>query len=176
MGTIEYYDDENSKFVYEEGGVVRFEHTLRVMYEWEGRWKKPFLKGDLTQEELVDYFISMALDPIDQKFLSEQVMKLLSEYIGDTQTATTFTSNLEGSKARTPSNQPKTYSAEELYALMFSAGIDIAFENRNLNRLLVVLRIISTQNEPPKKMSKADILRQNAALNAQRKAQLKTKG
>jgi hypothetical protein len=50
------------------------------------------------------------------------------------------------------------------------------FENRNLNRLMTILRIISLKNEPPKKMNRQDIMRQNAELNRQRREQLKTKG
>lgn len=174
LGELEYYG--NNQFEYEKGGVVRFEHSLKTLYEWESKWQKPFLKGGLTEQETVDYYKMMALDPMDEKFLSVEVMMILADYIKNTKTATTFSSVQDGQKSNVSISKPKTYTAEEIYALMFSSGIDIEFENRNLNRLLVILRIISSYNEPPKKMSKQDILKQNASLNAQRKAQLKTKG
>lgn len=176
LGTFEYFDSENSEFSYEVGGTVRFEYTLKGVYEWESKWKKPFLKGELTERELIDFYMTMALDPIEEKFLTRDVMKKLSDYIKDTNTATTFSIHQEGQNGNNFTSKPKIYTSEELYALMFSAGVPIEFENRNLNRLLVVLRIISNYNSPKKKMSKHDILKQNASINAQRKAKMNTKG
>lgn len=176
LGTIEYYDDYSNQFVYEEGGVVRFEHTLKMIYDWEAKWLKPFLKGGLTHEELIDYYMMMALDPIDEKFLTEDVMVTLAKYIEDSHTATTFSTTPDGQNDNTVTNKAKNYTAEELYALMFTAGIPIEFENRNLNRLLTVLKIVSSYNTPPKKMSKQDIYKQNASLNEQRKAMMNSKG
>lgn len=171
---MEYYDGKSNQFVYEEGGVVRFEYSLKVLYEWEGRWKKPFLKGELTERELMDFYKTMALDPVDEKFITIEVQETLAKYVSDSHTATTFSSHQE--QEGKGFNMKKRYTAEELYALMFMAQVPIEFENRNLNRLLTVLKIMSNYNTPPKKMSKQDILKQNASLNAQRKAQMKTRG
>jgi hypothetical protein len=176
LGNVEYFDGNTNQFMYEEGGVVRFEYTLKVIYDWESKWKKPFLKGGLTEEETVDFYKMMALDPIKERFLTVDIMNVLAKYIADSNTATTFSSHQEGQNGNQTISRGKTYTAEELYALMFSAGVPIEFENRNLNRLLIILRIISSYNNPPKKMSKQDILKQNAQINAQRKAQLKTRG
>lgn len=175
MKTLEYYDEVNSEFVYEPGGIVPFEYTLKNIYDWEAKWKKPFFKGELTDEELTDFYLTMALIPTNEKFLSKEVRLQLNDYIKDEQTATTFTSHENGS-GKSRFVKPKTHTAEELYAMMFAAGIPLEFENRNLTKLMIILRIISTQNEPPKKMSKQDILRQNADLNRQRRQQMKTKG
>jgi hypothetical protein len=175
LGTIEYYDSSSNQFEYEEGGVVRFEYTLKVVYDWENRWRKPFLKGGLTNEETVDFYKRMALDPIDEKFLTRSVMAKLSEYINDDSTATTFTTADEGqNKGKGPKS--KIYTSEELYALMFSQHVPLEFENRNLNRLLVILKIINMQSEEPKKMSREDVLRQNRELNEKRRQMYKTKG
>lgn len=176
LGTIEYFDGSTNSFSYEKGGVVRFEYSLKALYEWEGRWRKPFLKGELTEKELVDFYMTMAMDPIEEKFLTHDVMMILADYIKDTNTATTFSSGPEGQNGNNPLSKKKLYTAEELYAMMFSAGVSIEWETRNLNRLFVVLNIIGSYNNPPKKMSKQDIMKQNASLNAQRKAKLKTKG
>lgn len=176
LGNIEYYDEKNNEFIYRKGGIVRFEYSLKVIYEWEGKWCKPFLKGELsnqelTNDELVDFYMKMALDPIEKEFMTDAVMDALSEYIKKSHTATTFSSVQDNN-----TNKGKTYTSEELYALMISDGVPLEFENRNLNRLLVVLRIISSYKNPPKKMSNQDIYRQNASLNAKRKAMLKSKG
>ena len=176
LGNTEYYDDNTNRFVYDEGVVVRFEYSLKVLYEWESKWRKPFLKGEHTEQELVDFYKSMALDPIEDKHLTMDAMRDLADYIKDTDTATTFSSNENDQNGNNLTKKPKIYTAEELYALMFSAGVPIDFENRNLNRLLIILKIIGSYNNPPKKMSKQDILKQNTSLNAQRKAQMKTKG
>jgi hypothetical protein len=176
LGTIEYYDDIKNQFVYDEGGVVRFEYSLKIVYDWEARWRKPFLKGGLTEKELMDFYMSMALDPIKEEFLTSEVMTTLAEYIADSNTATTFSTPDEGQNGSQTSSRGKVYTAEEIYALMFTAQVPMEFETRNLNRLLVVLRIISSYNSPPKKMSKHDILKQNSSLNEKRKAMLNTKG
>lgn len=176
LGTIEYYDGNTNQFVYDSGGIVRFEYSLKVIYDWESKWRKPFLKREFTDKEMVDFYMMMALDPIKEEFITVDVMKVLSEYIGDSNTATTFSSAQEGQNGNDITSKGKVYTAEELYALMFSANIPIEFETRNLNRLLIILKITASHNSPPKNMSKQDILKQNSSINAQRKALLKTKG
>lgn len=176
LGTIEYFNSEENEFVYEKGGIVRFEYTLKVLYAWEGKWKKPFLKGGLTNEETVDFYKMMALDPVKDEFLTGDVLNVLAKYIADPNMATTFSTNADGQNGNGTVNNKK-YTAEEIYALMFTAGIPIEFENRNLNRLIAIIRIISIYNNPKKKMmSTNDIYRQNAKLNAERKAKMKTRG
>ncbi len=59
---------------------------------------------------------------------------------------------------------------------MFMENIPIEFETRNLNRLLTIIRVISSYREKPKKMSREEIHKQNAKLNAERKKQLQSKG
>lgn len=174
LGTIEYYDGNINQFVYDKGGIVRFEYSLKAIYEWENKWRKPFLKGKLTERELIDFYMTMALDPVKEEFMTNEVVDRLSNYISDSNTATVFPSNQEGQNGNKQTS--KFHTAEELYALMFMANIPIEFENRNLNRLLVILRIMNVYNAPPKKMAKSDIYRQNAQLNAARKKQLNTKG
>lgn len=176
LGTIEYYDSKLNQFVYEDGGVVNFEYSLKAVYDWEAKWRKPFLKGELTDDEWIDFYMAMALDPFDEKFMSEEVMEKLAKYISNSHTATTFSSAQDSQNGNKGSSKGKMYTAEELYALMIMSNVPLEFEHRNLNRLLVILRVISSYNNPPKKMSKQDIYRQNASLNAQRKAKMKTKG
>lgn len=175
LGTIEYYNSYINQFEYTQVGKVRFEYSLKAVYEWESRWKKPFLKGDHNDEEIKDFYRCMALDPIPDEALTTNVMELISRYIEDDNTATTFSSPQTGQNGnKTPTR--KIHTAEEIYALMVMAGIPLEFENRNLNRLLVILRIISIKNSPPTKMTKEEIYKQNRELNRQRRAKLKTKG
>lgn len=171
----EVYDSENNQFTHIEGQAVGFEYSLKAVYNWEGKWKKPFLRNDLTNEEILDFYKLMALEPIRDEFLTVDIMRQLSEYINDPNTATTFTTNFGEGSAK-GSSKGKINTSEEIYASMFSAGVPLEFENRNLNRLLALLKIISLANEDPKKMSKDDVMKQNASLNAQRKAMMKSKG
>ncbi|MCU7525655.1 MAG: hypothetical protein HF308_14350 [Ignavibacteria bacterium] len=176
LGTLEYFDESTNQFITEDGGIVRFEYTLKTVYDWEFKWRKPFLKGELTEEESIDFYKMMALDPVNEGFLTGETAKLLADYIKDSSTATVFSAGPEGQNGYQGPSKGKIYTSEEIYALMFSAGVPLEFENRNLNRLMVILRIISTYNNPPKQMSQQDILRQNASINAQRRAMLNTKG
>lgn len=176
LGELEFYDGASNQFVYEKGGIVRFEYSLKAVYDWESRWKKPFLKGDLTDDELIDFYKTMALDPVDERFLTSDVLTTLAEYVQDGHTATTFSSSQNGQNGNNTTGRPKVYTAEEIYALMFNAHIPLDFENRNLNRLLTILRILHSYNSQPKKMSKQEIMKQNASLNAERKAKMNSRG
>lgn len=176
LGTIETFNSETNMFEYHEGGIVNFEYSLRVMYEWEGYWKVPFLniKDSHSDRQMTDFYMRMASKPINPMFLTPSVTKKLSEYINSSPTATTFQNNKPdpGPKVKTP----KVYTAEEIYSLMFQAGIPLEFENRNLNRLMVILRIISISNNPSKKMSRSEILQRNSRINEERKRKYNTKG
>lgn len=175
LGTMEYYDEERNEFVYEEGGVVRFEYSLKAVYDWEAKWKQPFLKSHHSSEEIEDFYLTMAIDPIDPKFMTRGTMELLSSYIESTSTATTFASRQTNQNGNNL-GIGKVYTAEEIYGLMFLNNIPLEFETRNLNRLLVILRVISNYNRPKEKMSQSDIYEQNRRLNEERKAKYGTKG
>jgi len=176
LGIDEYFDGKTNQFHYDEGGVVRFEYTLKTIYDWEAKWKKPFLKGSHTHKEMVDFYMMMALDPIKERFITDEVMETLSNYLKDPQTATTFSSEQNSQNGNKTTSKAKLHTAEEIYAIMALNGIPLEFENRNFNRLLTIMRVISAYNEPPKKMSPADVRKQNAELNAMRRKQLNSKG
>jgi hypothetical protein len=176
LGKHEYYDSESNQFIYEDGGIVRFEYSLKVLYDWEGKWRKPFLKGGLTDNEWFDFCMMMAIDPIDEKFMTNDVIEILSKYVEDSNTATVFNSTQQSQNGNNMSSKGKFYTSEEIYALMVTANVPMEFETRNLNRLLTILKIISSHNSPPKKMSKQDIYKYNTNLNAQRKAKMNSKG
>lgn len=175
IDTIEYYDEELNEFKLFPSKTVDFEYTLLAVAMWEAKWKTPFLstKLDRFDERLIDFYIYMSEEKnLDPEYITEDVARILSEYISDPRTATTFNSQ-NGNK--TVGNS-KTYTSEEIYAIMFMNQIPIEFENRNLNSLLLILKIISIYNTPPKKMSTNEVLRQNADLNAARKKQYNTRG
>ena len=102
----------------------------------------------------------------------EGVAQILSAYISDTPTATTFNSQNE-SNLGGPS---KIYTSEEIYAMMFMNGVPLEYEHRNLNKLLVVLRVISVYSSPKEKMPQREVIKQNTDLNEQRKKMYNTRG
>ena len=59
---------------------------------------------------------------------------------------------------------------------MISLQIPIEFQKWHLNKLMTQIRACSAMNETPKKMSKKDVMQQNAALNAARRQKLNSKG
>lgn len=174
FGIVEEFNDDEQMFNYVEVGKVDFEYSLKALYDWEGKWLKPFKPEELTTEEFLDFCACMSHGKLDRKYISYEVANQLSKYIGEPSTATKIATpnGQNGNKVK----QLKTYTSEEIYALMSQHRIPIEFETRNLNRLFTILKIIDIANKPPEKMSREDILRQNAELNAQRRAAMKTKG
>ena len=85
-------------------------------------------------------------------------------------TATTFHNEKQGG------SNGELMTAELLYYYMFAFTIPIECQKWHLNRLITLIKIFNIKNNPGKKMSKGEIMRRNAALNAQRRAQMKTKG
>lgn len=170
---IEYYDEEKSEFISFPPKLVNFEYTLFAVAKWEERWRKPFLTSELRSDDpmLIDFFICMGDDPTLSPvyFYDPSVGMILNNYIKDPMSATRFLKE-------PASGRGKDYTAEEIYALMFMNGIPIEFENRNLNKLLTILRVISAYNSPPKKKTQREILAENVALNEQRKKKYNTKG
>ena len=171
---VEYYDDETEEFRSYPQKVVSFEFSLKSIYEWEAKYRIPFLSSGLngTDFEMLDFYLMMTKDKtLSIDYLTDPFAEVLWNYIQESASATTFSQN--GNKLK---GSGKVYTSEDLYALMFLNGIPIDFEDRNLNRLLIILRIISVYSSPPEKMSQQDILAQNTRLNAERKAKYNTEG
>lgn len=113
--------------------------------------------------------------PLDRDCMTEEVMEVLKNYLQSQPTATKF-ATYGDSQNESNLSSGKTYTAEEFYAMMFEAGIPLEFENRNFERLLILLRVMGSKHSKPKKMSKEEIYKQNRELNAKRRQQLKSKG
>lgn len=169
---IEYFDGEFHTFPEK---TVNFEYSLSAIARWEAKWKIPFLSSQLPDNDIrtFDFYRCMATDhDLSIEYITEEVAVKLKTYVDTPQTATTF--NVQNGD--TPRGKSKVYTAEEVYALMFMNGVPLEFEDRNLNMLFVVLKIISVYSNPPKKMSQEEIKKQNTELNALRKKQYNTRG
>ncbi len=171
----EQFDEGKGEFIPPVTVTLQMEHSLVSISEWESKWNKPFLanKG-MTDEETFDYIrcmtVTQNVDPEIYSYLSQENIKQIQQYIEAPMTATTF------SKERGGKNNKEIITSELIYYWMISLQIPVEFQNWHINRLLTLIRVCNIKNQPPKKMSKRDIMSRNAALNAQRRAQLNTKG
>lgn len=166
---VELWDAENEQFIVVDGGTFHFEHSLRAISKWEDAYEKPFLVNQHTDSEMLDYFVCMCLEDIDKSLITSDVAAQIGDYMSAKHSATRITSRDDPSGGT-------IQTSETLYASMAMAGVPFECDSWNINRLLTVLKVIAERNNPPKKMSRGEILAQNRALNAQRKAALHTKG
>lgn len=178
----EKFNEETNEFV-PEVVQVELEHSLLAASKWEAKYEIPFLdeKTEKTEAQLLDYIKMMVVTPgFDPDFFEElltnlspkdarETFEVINNYISKKNTATWF--NDEGKK---PNRE--TITTELIYYWMFSSQIPIECERWNLNRLLTLIKIVAVKSQPDKKLSRAETIQRNRALNAQRKARLKTRG
>lgn len=173
---VELYDEKNNMFINLEERTIHLEHSLVSVSKWEAKYCKPFIsKTDKTDEEVVDYIKMMTLtqdvEPDVYQRLTKANYEAIENYINAPMTATTFRESKGSGKK---SNE--TVTNEVIYYWMSSLGIEKAYEEWHLNRLLTFIRVCNEMNAPKKKMSKKDTVNQYAALNRARRQKLNSKG
>lgn len=173
--SCEMYDESTEEFVYAKEQTLQLEHSLVSLSKWESKWCKPFLsKQDKTMEETIDYVRCMTVnqvsDPTVYSRLTLDNLNSINEYIGSPMTATTFSNTLKGGSSG------EQVTSELIYYWMIALNIPFECQKWHLNRLLTLIRVCEVKNQPPKKMSKREIMSRNAALNAARRKKLGTKG
>ena len=171
----EGWDEQKEEFVSAEEQILELEHSLVSLSKWESKWCKPFLSADnKTEEEIMDYikFMTVTRDVDDSVYshLTVDNFNRINEYINAPMTATTFFEDRNSRKSR------EIITSELIYYWMVALQIPFECQYWHLNRLLTLVRVCNIKNEPPKKMSKRDIMSRNASLNAARRKQLNTKG
>ena len=102
--------------------------------------------------------------------LSKENISEVIKYIDAPMTATTFSKQKRGGINR------EQVTSELIYYWMIALNIPFECQKWHLNRLLTLIRICEIKNEPPKKMSKGEIMSRNRSLNAARKKRLNTHG
>lgn len=171
----EFFDQTQNRFVRPEGTVLDLEHSLISLSKWESKHEIPFLTAnEKTAEQILDYIQFMIISPgVNPEIvfqLNEEQLKEINRYIESKQSATTF-NEMNQRKGR-----PEVITSELIYYWMVTFNIPLECENWHLNRLFSLLRICNLKNSKPKPMSKSEIAARNRELNAQRRAQLGTKG
>lgn len=172
----ELFDESTDRFIKIKAQTLKLEHSLISISKWESKWLKPFLtKERKTKEELLDYIKCMNTNPVQDtdivQYLSADEINKIIEYIDSPMTATTVTFFDE----KKPKSKEETITSELIYYWMISAEIPFECEKWHINRLFALLKICSAKNAPKKKMTK-DMAQSQAALNAKRRAILKTRG
>ena len=173
---IEKWDEQKEEFVVvEKAQQLCMEHSLVSLSKWESKWCKPFLSTkDKSTEEILDYIKCMTInrDPNDRVFdrLSRANVEQITDYIKAPMTATRF------SQDRNAKTNKEVITSELIYYWMVALNIPFECQKWHINRLLTLIRVCNIKNQPPKKMSKRDIMSRNAALNAARRQQLNTRG
>lgn len=172
----ECWDNEKQEFFYPEVGTLTLEHSLISISKWESKWKKPFIhQTELSIEELKDYVRCMTLTqnvkPEVYNALTAPMLNEIVAYMNEQQTATWF-SNPTDNKQK----NGEVITSELVYYWMTAANIPKECEKWHFSRLMTLIRIAGEKNQPPKKMKKNDIYKQNHALNAMRRAKLKSRG
>ena len=173
--SVELWDESKQEFVITKEATLKLEHSLVSLSKWESKWCKPFLsKTNKTDEEMIDYVRCMTLtqnvpDEVYRCLTDDNIRKIY-EYIDAPMTATWFNDD------KTKGTSREQTTSELIYYWMIALNIPFECQKWHLNRLLTLIRVCNIKNQPPKKMSKRDIMSRNAALNAARRNQLHTKG
>ena len=171
---IELYDEATNTFAIAKEQTLLLEHSLVSISKWESKWLKPFLtKQEKTTEETIDYIKCMTTNQNveEQSYnrLTGFQIQQVRQYIESPMTATVF------GKSKSPPNR-EIMTSELIYYWMTALNIPFECQKWHLNRLLTLINIANIKNTPPKKMSKQEVMRRNADLNAQRKQAMNTKG
>ena len=173
---IDMFDEQKQEFVSTKEQTLCLEHSLVSLSKWESKWHKPFLsKEPKTNEETIDYIkcmtITQNVDPNIYLCLTRENIEQVNQYIKDPMTATWFS---EESKRGASSREQTT--SKLIYYWMIALNIPFECQKWHLNRLLTLIRVCNIKNQPPKKMSRRDIMSRNSAINAARRKKYNSKG
>lgn len=173
----EYYDEINETFIYSKDTELQMEHSLISISKWEARWHKAYnTKREKTAEETLDYFRCMTINKVDPEVydrLTVQNIEDITNYIGEPMTAVYFSDKNDAEASGGPKD---TITSELLYYYMITLGIPFECEKWHLNRLIALIEVCARKSAPSKKMSRSQINRRNAQLNAARRKAHNSKG
>ena len=120
--------------------------------------------------------ITQNVDPLVYSALTRENYEEILKYMESPMTATVINEkNIpKGGAGRMGG---RTITNELIYYWMSALQIPFSpCEKWHINRLMTLIRVASIEQQPPKQMSKRDIMAQNKSLNAARRAKLKSRG
>lgn len=171
---MEYFDENQNRFVTAPRRELQLEHSLVSVSKWESKWKKPFLgKEQKTLAETLDYVrcmtITQNVDPSVYTRLTAANIERVNAYIDDPMTATTF-------KKTQRTGGHGIVTSEVIYYWMIALEIPMECQKWHLNRLLTLIRVCDEKSQPKKKMGRRDVMSQYQSLNAARRRSMGTRG
>lgn len=172
------FNEITSEFIPIKGCLLHLEHSLISLSKWESKHHEPFLQkleqGKLSLDDTIDYIKCMTLNNnVDENiynFINREHISKINAYISDPMTATTV-----NNRNKSHGNK-EILTSEVIYFYMIELGIPVELEKWHLNRLMMLIQVCNAKNGTGKKMSKKDIISQNAALNEARRKKFNTKG
>lgn len=175
----ELFDEKTQRFIEVKPTILNLEHSLIAISKWESKYHTPFLKEDEKTPEQIEYYIkcmtiNQNVDPNVYKAITPTQQEEILAYTKDPMTATWFGDEKKPGRGR--GRKTEVITSELIYYWMVALSIPSEYEKWHLNRLLTLIQVCNSYNQPPKKMSKNDIIRNNDALNAARRAAMKTRG
>lgn len=181
LDDLNLYDESKNEFVDIPGGMVRFEHSLKAIFMWEGFYKKPFLdQPSFTSEEMLYYYNCMIVEKyntditrIHPEHITTELGALLEKYIEDPHSATIV--NTKKSNGPEP-GRSSIVTAEVIYGMMTVLNVPMECQAWHINNLLMLLKVIAIQTGSKTPMSKNDIYKENTNLNQARRRQLNSRG
>ena len=176
---VEYFDENTNTFFTNKGCAVCMEHSLLSISKWESKWHIPFISDSpKTVEQTLDYYrcmtITQNVSPSVYKNINEQLNQKIQKYMSDSMTATWFNNSLNSIDDSKDTGSAIT--SEIIYYWMISLGIPFECQKWHINRLLTLIRVVSTKNAPAKKMSKNEVLEMQMRINRERRAKLNSNG
>jgi len=170
----EGYDEKTKKFVVSKSVDLELEHSLVSVSKWESHYEKPFFPSGAKTEEEMKFYIECMFQSgkfpggVFSKF-SQKNMDDIADYIAAKRSATWF-----GATPNKPNREVIT--SELVYYWMIALNIPFECQYWHFNRLMTLIKVCNAKNAPPKKMSKREAIERQRELNAQRRAQMGSKG
>lgn len=180
--TNNLWDPVSEQFLTTKETRLSLEHSLVSLTKWESKWHVPFLGNrQLTPEQLRDYVrcmtITQHVDPLVYYALTQENLNDIMMYVENPMSATTINEKALRAAQKGPRGGNEVITNELIYYWMTALNIPFdPCQKWHLNRLMMLIKVASIKQQPPKKMSKADAMSQQKALNAARKARLGTRG
>lgn len=176
----ELFDEATARFIEVKPTTLILEHSLISVSKWESKYHVPFLREEkLTAEQLEYYFqcmtINQNVDPNTYKGISASQQKEILDYIHNPMTATWINEDGKPTKGK-GKGRDQEITSELIYSWMVGLQIPSEYEKWHLNRLLTLIEVCNANNQPPKKMSKKDIIKNNDAINEARRKALRSRG
>lgn len=168
----EMFNEETQEFFETKSYTIQLEHSLVSVSNGNQNGINHFLvnrkKRQKKQLTIYDVTITQNIDPVVYNGLTNDNVKVINKYIDAPMTATTFSDG----KGKINND---IITSELIYYWMTALSIPMECQRWHLNRLLTLIRVCNVKNNPPKKMSKRELMQRNASLNAARRAQFNTK-